>query len=174
MVELAIITAQGVEVIDTYLLHDRPWSKIYEESSPDTRLMMELQKKKFQWDNNYNFPPGTKLVNARQVASILHDAQCDHPEARFVEHTLGNADIKRLRRFLHDNGGRDWVLNDHGSFGLLKLWRDRLPGSWSCSQDDIFALTRPDHPLAAQAHRAMVDATKLHILLNDLIADCTG
>lgn len=45
VVELAIITAQGVEVIDTYLLHDRPWSNIYEESSPDTRFMMELQTK---------------------------------------------------------------------------------------------------------------------------------
>lgn len=113
-------------------------------------------------------------MNARQVASILHNARCDHPEARFAEYTLGSSDIKRLRRSLHDNGGCDWALNDHGSFGLLKLWRDRLPGSWRCSQDDIFAMTRPDHPLAARAHRAMVDATKSHILLNGLIADCTG
>ena len=132
---------------------------------------MNLQRQQFQWDPDFNFPAESKVMNARQVASILLDAQCHSPEARFMEYSKGNLDLKMLRGYLEKNGGFAGVLGAHDGNGLLSLWQQRLPGFWRCSQDTIFFLTGPEHPLAKQAHRAMVDAQKLRILFRNLVDD---
>lgn len=78
--------------------------------------------------------------------------------------------MNKLRRFLRDNGGLDWVLGNLEGLGLMPLWSDKLPGFWHVGQALISQLLLPDHPLAYDAHRTFVDVQKLHILFNDLIA----
>ena len=60
--------------------------------------------------------------------------------------------------------------NQYG-LGLLNIWGKKLPDFWWLSQDNLFTLTRPDHELIDQAHRAMVDAKKLRILFQDVVID---
>lgn len=129
------------------------------------------QKKKYQWDDNWNMPPATQTINAQQLAGRLLEAQVCHPNARFIEFSRGNNDINKVRRFLRENGGFDWVLGDHEGLGMMPLWNDKLPGFWYMAQAIIFELLHPDHALAYDSHRAFVDAQKLHILFRDLVAD---
>ena len=116
-------------------------------------------------------PSDSQTLNAQQLAGILLEARVNHPHAKFIEFSRGNHDINKIRRFLHDNGGLDWVLDDHEGLGLMMLWYDKLPGFWYVAQAVIFEMLHPDHPLAHDSHRAFVDAQKLHILFQDLVAD---
>lgn len=110
-------------------------------------------------------------MTARQVAEILKKWHMNHAEARIVEYSAGNLDTTVLRRFLTENGGHDAAVGNHYGCGLLTIWQQKLPGFWWTSQDNIFALTHPNHELTEKAHRAMVDAKKLRILFQDVIAD---
>lgn len=170
-IEAGIVNGNGDEVLNTLLLHDKSWRQIYEEGDQSTRCWMNLQRTKFQWDANFNFPAESKVMNARQVASILRGAQCHSPDARFIEYSRGNQDLNILHGYLEKNGGFGGALGGHYGNGLMPLWLERLPGFWNCAQDTIFILSRPEHPLAKQAHRAMVDAQKLLILFRDLVND---
>ena len=73
-VEIGIINAAGEEVLETLVLHDRPWKQIHNEGPVSVRLMMDRQKSKFQWDENWKFPPGATVMDASQVAALLHAA----------------------------------------------------------------------------------------------------
>lgn len=170
-IKIGMLNGNGDEVLNTLLVHDKSWRQTYEEGDGSTRYWMNLQRQKFQWDADFNFLAESKVMNARQVASILRYAQYHSPEARFMEYSKGNLDLKLLHGYLEKNGGFAGILGGHDGNGLLSLWQQRLPNSWRCSQDTIFFLTRPEHPLAKQAHRAMVDAQKLRILFRDLVDD---
>ena len=117
--EIGIINAAGEEVLDTLVLHDKPWKQIYNEGPVSVRLMMDKQKSKFHWDDDWNFPPSAKVMDATQVATILHTASCSSPSAKFVEYTRGNADLKKVQDFLEVNGGFGYVLGEHKGYGAF-------------------------------------------------------
>lgn len=169
--EIGIINAQGEEIINSLVTHDKPWSQIYEEASESTRFWLNKNRIKYSMDEKWNYPLRTATMSARQVACTLEQAGSQHTDARFIEYLRGNADMSIVRRYLCEHDGLDYVLGDHYGFGLMPIWQEKLPGFWWASQDNIFALTRPEHPLASQAHRAMVDAKKLRILFQDTIKD---
>ena len=171
MIELGVENAAGRKIVDTLVSHDKSWRELYEEGHDGTKLFMDLQKEKFEWDTEWNMPPDTQTLDARQIASFLLQAEINHPGAEAVEFSRGIHDVNKLRRFLCDNGGLDWVLGDLEGVGLMPLWVNKLPGFWHVGQALIFQLLHPDQPLAYDAHRAFVDVQKLHILFNDLIAD---
>ena len=71
---------------------------------------MNIQREKFKWDDDSNLPSNTQTVNAQQLAGLLLKARINFSRARSIELSKGNLDVNRIRRFLRDNGGFDWVL----------------------------------------------------------------
>lgn len=132
---------------------------------------MDRQQNKFNWSSEWQFPPGSSVMTARQVADTLNEWQMSQPKARFIENSRGNCDTTILRTFPSENGGHDSAMGGHKGYGLLPIWQRMLPGFWWHSQDNIFVLTHPDHELAEKAHRAIIDAQKLRILFLDVMAD---
>ena len=171
LIEVGVVNAAGDVILDTCVLHDKSWKQIYNEGSDTTRYWLDKQKRKFAWDEELKFPPSTTVMDATQIASVLHAASCSMPEAKFVEYSAGNMDTKLIQNFLRDNGGLEHVLSNHRGYGALTLWQQRLPGFWECAQETIFAFCRPDDPLSKLSHRALVDAKKLRILMRDLFND---
>ena len=171
LIELGVVNAIGDEVINTLVVHDKPWSSIYEEGDERTRLWMIAQRTKFKWDDRWEFPPGTKVMTAAQVSKTMKQWGMNRPEARIIEYSSGDLDTTILRHFLEENGGFDSALGNHCGYGLLPIWQQKLPGFWWLSQDNIFALTHPYHELTNVAHNAMIEAKKLRQLFQDAIND---
>ena len=128
LVEIGIINAAGEEVLDTLVLHERPWKQIHNEGPISVRLMMDRQKNKFQWDENWKFPPRATVMDASQVAALLHAALYSSTSAKFVEYTRGNADLKKVQDFLEVNGRFGYVLGEHKGYGAFPQWQKRLLG----------------------------------------------
>ena len=170
LIEVAIINAAGEEILNTLVIHEKLWKEIFNEGADATRLMMTKQKQKFQWDSDWVFPSSAKVMDAAQVATCLERASCSSPGARFVEYSRGNMDIKKLHDFLQASGF-EHVLGGHKGYGAFLQWQKRLPGFWDCSQETVFTFTRPGDPLAETSHRALVDAKKLRLLMQDLFHD---
>ena len=171
LIELGIENAAGRKIVDTLVSHDKGWRELYKEGHEGTKLFMDMQKEKFQWDFEWKMPPDTQTLDARQIASLLLQAEINHPGAKAVEFSRGNHDMNKLRRFLRDNGGLDWVLGNLEGLGLMPLWADKLPGFWHVGQALIFQILHPDQLLAYDAPRAFVDVQKLYIFIKDLVAD---
>ena len=171
LIEVAILNAAGRKIVDTVISHNKSWQELYDQGHAGTKQWMNMQKAKFNWDNEWNMPPDTHTLNASQLATILLEAQTNHSSARFVEFSRGNLDMSVLRRFLQENGGYEWVLGDHAGSGLIIPWSEKLPGFWHVAQALIFELLHPYHPLAHDSHRAFADVQKLQILFQDLVAD---
>ena len=171
LLEIAIINAAGEEVIDTLVRHEKIWKEIHDEASPQARFWLETQKSKFQFDDDWNFPPSATAMDAAEVATRLQAASCSSPNARFVEYSRGNFDTKKIRDFLEVGGKLGHILGEHRGYGALALWQKILPGFWDFSQETIFVFNHPGHPLAKVSHRALVDAQKLRILMKDLFHD---
>ena len=161
----------GEEVINTLVTHDRPWSTIYAEGNEHTRTWMDRQRRKFKWSDKWEFPHGSPVMTAREVADTMRQWGMDQPDARIIEYSRGNRDTSILNSFLSENGGYESAIGGHKGHGLLAIWERKLPGFWWCSQDNIFMLAHPTHELARKSHRAMVDAQKLRILFLDVVAD---
>ena len=98
LIEVAIVNAAGEEVINTLVMHDKPWKQIYNEAEEKStvRFLMDLQKSKFSWDSDWNFQQGATVMNVSQVATILRTAQCSSPEAKFVKYSKGGCDLRKL------------------------------------------------------------------------------
>ena len=79
--------------------------------------------------------------------------------------------MKRIEGFLESNLGLGHILGGHRGYGALTQWQRRIPGFWDCSQETIFAFVLADDPLAKQSHRALIDAKKLRILMQELFRD---
>lgn len=172
LIEIGIINAANEEIIDTLVTYDTPWRQIYVEGSDAVKLWMDNQKSKFRWNDQWEFPPGTRTMNAHQVADVLQKAGFNHPNAKIIEFTSGNSDSKVVRDFLdHGNNNLGWVLGGHVGFGLITQWRKKLPGFWQYAQHVLFELIHDGHPLASDSHRALIDAKKMHILFQDLVLD---
>ena len=116
---------------------------------------MSMQKRKFKWNYNWNFPPSSIVKDAAQVAILLHTASCSSPKARFVEYCRGNTDLEKVQDFLEVNSGFDHVLGEHRGYGAFTQWQKRLPGFWDCSQDTTFAFCRPEDPVSKLSHSKM-------------------
>ena len=167
MIEIGIENGMGTKIIDTLVTWPKPWRDIYAECDKSSRVWLDKQKKKFRFTEDWEFPAGTKTMNAREVAECLSEAGTNNPSARFVEYTTGNLDLSKVRRFLASEGV-DWVLGDHRGISLIPLWRRMLPGYWDFSQTNLFEMLHPAHELVPKSHRAMLDAKKLHIICKDL------
>ncbi len=172
LIEVGIETAAGTTVINTIVTYDKPWLQIFLEGDDATQAWMSKQKKKYNWDDNFELPAETKTMTAREVAKCLIDFRTDNPEAKFLEHTYGINDLQKVKNFL-DSGGHNlgWVLGGHVGIGLLLMWKHKLPGFWYLGQEMLFKRIHPGHPLAEASHRALVDAQKMHILFKDMVND---
>ncbi len=111
-------------------------------------------------------------MNAREVAQCLISFRTDHPAAKFLEHTYGNNDLKKVENFLNSGGHNlGCVLGGHVGIGLLLTWKNKLPGFWYHAQELIFKMIHHGHPLAEESHRVLVDAQKMHILFRGMVND---
>lgn len=172
LIEIGIENAAGTVVIDTLVTYDKTWAQIYAEGDGGTNHWMDQQKDKFKWNANWEFPAETKTMNALEVAKCLEQAGTYHPDAKFLEFTNGNSDLQHIHTFL-DSADNDygWILGGHIGIGFLQEWKRKLPGLWHVGQSLLFQLMHPDHPLASQSHRALLDARKIHLLFKDMVDD---
>ena len=134
LIEIGIESAAGTQIVNSVVWHDKSWRHIYKDGHDGTRMFMNLQQKKYGWDDDWKMPSSTETIDAQELATILLDSQANHPGARFIEFSRGNMDLNRTRRFLPDNGGHDWVLNDRDALGLMWPWAEKLPGFWHLVQ----------------------------------------
>ena len=102
-IEVSIINARGETVLDTVVPHQEPWKLIYEKGDGCVKLFMNLQKRKFDWSEDFEFPTEKSSMNASQLNTALRRAGCNHPDARLIEFLRGNMDVSKIRPFLTQN-----------------------------------------------------------------------
>ena len=75
LIELGIENAAGMQVVSSVVKHDKGWRQNYDKDHIGTRLLMQIQKKRFGWNDDCNMPSGTKTINTQEFTSILLEAQ---------------------------------------------------------------------------------------------------